>query len=63
MEYRVRFTMPTKFVGADYEDEFSFEFDDDADDIEIDEQIQFEFKDWLDDIIDDMRSWAEYEIL
>lgn len=63
MEYRVKFTMPTKFIGADYEEEKWFEFDDDMDDIEVDREIQDEFHDWCDEILFDMRSWAEYEML
>lgn len=63
MECRVRFTMPTKFVGADYEEEMWFEFDDDMDDIEIDAEIQDAFREWREEILADMRAWSEYEVL
>lgn len=63
MEYRVKFTMPTKFIGADYEEEMWFEFDDDMDDIEVDAEIQDAFREWREEILADMRAWSEYEVL
>ena len=61
--YKVLFTLPTDWVGADYEEEFEFEYDDDMEEDEIRSEIQSEFEDWVDDKLNDMRSWSDWEIL
>ena len=63
MLYKVRFTIPTDWVGVDFEEEVEFEFDDDMEEDEIRDEIQSEFESWVDSTLDDMRAWREWEIL
>lgn len=58
--YKVRFSMPD---WVDLEEEVEIEFEDDEDDMDIEDRIADEFSDWLDDKLRDLRDDAEKEVL
>ena len=58
--YKVRFSIPD---WVDLEEEVEIEFEDDEDDMDIEDRIADEFSDWLDDKLRDLRDDAEREIL
>lgn len=60
--YTATFMMPTGWIGADYEEEQFFTFDDDVSDDDIVAEIESEFSSWVEDIIEDLRMSAEYVI-
>ena len=57
------FRIPTGYIGADLEEEFGFEFEDDETFEEMDEQIREELGCWVDDVLDDLRYNAIFEIV
>lgn len=57
--YTVNFSIPS---WVDLDDEITIEFEDDEDEREIEDRIADEFEDWLDRLVDNIKSEAEKEV-
>lgn len=57
-KFDVHFEVPTWFI-EDFDEEFVF--DDDEDDEDIEDRIDEAFREWLDEIVDNIRAYAEKE--
>lgn len=60
--FTVTFRIPTGWIGADFEDEQFYSFDDDVSEEDINAEIESDFSNWVEDIIEDLRMSAEYGI-
>lgn len=56
------FRLPTGFIGADIEEQVTFELADDADKDDIESEVSMEFDCWLREQLDNLEGMAEYEI-
>lgn len=63
LSVKVRFSMPTEWIGVEYEDEREYEFDDYMTEEEMDEEIRSDLSMWLDEILEGLRFNGEYEVL
>lgn len=62
MIYTVNFTMPTEWLGAEYEDERVYDSEDYETEEEMQRDIEEDFSNWVDDILEDLRMSAEWTI-
>ena len=62
MIYTVNFTMPTEWLGAEYEDERIYDSADYESEEEMKKDIEADFDYWVSDIIEDLRMSAEWTI-
>lgn len=58
----VTFRIPTGYIGCDIEEEMFYSFDDGTTEALIAQEIESDFGNWVEDIIEDIRMSAEYEI-
>ena len=58
----VTFRIPTGYIGCDLEEEQFFSFEDDTAEEDIRAEIESEFSNWVEDMLEDMRMSAEYDI-
>ena len=63
MTVRVRFVLPTDYVGVEFDDEREYEFDDYMTEEEMDEEIRSDLSMWLDEMLEGLRMNGEYEVL
>ena len=60
--FTVTFRIPTGYIGADIDEEMFYTFDDDVTEEDINAEIENDFSNWVEDIIEDLRMSAEYDI-
>lgn len=60
--FTVTFTIPTGYIGCDIEDTVFYTFDEDVSEEDINAEIESDFSNWVEDIIEDLRMSAEYDI-
>ena len=60
---KIRFVMPTEWMGVEYDDEREYEFDDYITEEEMDEEIRNDLSSWMDEILEGLRFNGEYEVL
>lgn len=60
--FTVTFRIPTGYIGVDIDEEMFYTFDDDATEEDINAEIESDFSNWVEDIIEDLRMSAEYDI-
>lgn len=60
--FTVTFTIPTGYIGCGIEDTVFYTFDEDVSEEDINAEIESDFTNWVEDIIEDLRMSAEYDI-
>lgn len=58
----VTFRIPTGYIGCDIEEDMFYSFDDGTTEELMRQEIESDFSNWVEDIIEDMRMSAEYDI-